>query len=216
MGVLLLFALFVVGFALLIAILFGWSYTVGWLIVQITPFSQFESTLLAMVASGIVFYFLITIFRPPLPAFNEEDEKDEPDFDEEIPATRFYTEDKDKTWEAWFRFAVANTVYGEFQYADLEDEQMTDQQLREIAIRLAEVSATLIKSKQGRYKRLTVTPTALSQQMTRMKLKPYDEEILDVAATGVNLTLTLPTVDLIIRTRLWDKPTSLFDLHVYD
>lgn len=34
---------------------------------------------------------------------------------------------------------------------------MTDQQLREIAIRLAEVSAVLIKSKQGRYKRLTVT-----------------------------------------------------------
>ena len=48
LGLLLSLVLLLIGIAALILLFLGWSYLLGWLVIQAVSFSQFEGTLLAI------------------------------------------------------------------------------------------------------------------------------------------------------------------------
>ncbi|MBN2303413.1 MAG: hypothetical protein JXQ72_02980 [Anaerolineae bacterium] len=213
-GILLFLVLLLIGTAALTLLFLGWSYLLGWLVIQVVSFSQFESTLLAMIATGIVVYILFSFFRSPLPITRIDDDEEDELFPEgAIPRDRFYKEDQDKTWEAWFHFIAANSIYAEFEVNNLKSETLGEEQLKEIAVRLAEVGSSVLKSRTGQSPRhRSVTTASLKQQMNRMKLKPYDDDIMDAATIGINIATHAPMMDTVIHTRLWDKPTGFFDV----
>jgi hypothetical protein len=194
-----------------ISIILGWSILFGWVLKQVVSFSLFESTLLVLIASALVIQIVSRLVQPSNITDDQFADAFENIIEPHIPPTRFYKTDTDKTWEAWFNFVVSNSIYDE-----LEDEEssrsMNKQQLQELAIRLSEVGTAMFKAQSGRSRHASISPTALKQQMRKMNLKPYDDDILDLAAIGINIALALPTVELVHRAKLWDKPTSLFDL----
>ena len=194
-----------------VAVLLIWSIAIGWLLTRFLPFSLFEGSLLVMVASLGAAYVFLSFSN----VLNSKDEDtDEPDMDDllpsEIPPSRFYKTDADKTWTAWMQYISANMIYAELEQSIKPT--MNESQTQELAIRLAELSVSLLQRKSGKTPRLSITKTALKQEMVKQKLKPYDDDILDAAVAAVNMQLMLPPVESVVRKKLWDRPSPLFDV----
>jgi hypothetical protein len=196
-----------------IAVLLIWSIAIGWLLTRFLPFSLFEGSLLVMVASLGAAYVFLSFSN----VLNSKDEDtDDPDMDDllpsEIPPSRFYKTDADKTWTAWMQYISANMIYAELEQSSHIKPTMNESQTQELAIRLAELSVSLLQRKSGKTPRLSITKAALKQEMVKQKLKPYDDDILDAAVAAVNMQLMLPPVESVIRKKLWDRPSPLFDV----
>ncbi|HEX3052546.1 MAG TPA: hypothetical protein VHP83_17930 [Aggregatilineaceae bacterium] len=195
----------VVGIA--VSAVLGWSLLVGWILTQIVDFTLFEGALLAMIASGMVLLGAISAIKSiARPAGFDAD-----DLDFEIPPTRFYQSDEEKTWEAWMRYTFSNSIY--FQFDRNLDLDMSEKEQQEMAIQIAGVAVGLLKGKASSARRYSVTPTALKQQMNKMDIKANDEQddILESAAGSINIALEIPTVERVIRQKLWDKPSTFLD-----
>jgi hypothetical protein len=204
--VILMIALVVISFALVMGIALG----VGWVLTRFLPFSLFEATLVGMVAALVTW----TIWRNILgsvPDFGPAEEEPEPDFDE-IPLSRFYKTDADRTWENWFRYLIANTVYEGFLDSPNRIGQMNDRQLQELSIRLTDAAIAALKVKSPRARRLRVTSGMLKHEMTKMGQQPYDDDILDTAVSAVNDELVSSQEELreVIRDKLWGEPVDAF------
>lgn len=204
--IILIIVLLVVSFALVMGIALG----VGWVLTRFLPFSLFEATLVGMIAALVTW----TIWRNTLgsaPDFGSAEEEPEPDFDE-IPLSRFCKTDADRTWENWFRYTIANTVYEGFLDSPGRIGQMNERQLQELSIRLTDAALAALKVKSPRTKRLRVSTGMLKHEMTKVGQQPYDEEILDTAVSAINIELISSQEELIevIRDKLWDEPADVF------
>ena len=200
-----------------LALVLGLAVGIGWLLTLFLPFTLFEASLLGLIASVIVGTFWYNILNVT-PDFNlGRDDDDEDEYEDEydyIPVTKFYKSNAEKTWEAWVRFQIANSIYVEFQDSPRPVAPMGEKQLQELAIRLANVTIPLLKAKSARTKQLKVTMAALKKQMTKMGQRPYDDNILRLAVTAINedLEYNYEEVIDIIRAKLWNAPCDQFDI----
>jgi hypothetical protein len=198
----------------------GLAIGIGWLLTLILPFTLFEGTLLGMIASIIIgaiwynFFRSVPDFIPGSYGFDyDEDEDEEDDFDfDEIPVSRFYKTDADKTWETWFRYEIANGIYVEFQDSPKQIAPLGDKQMQELAVRLADIGVSILKTKSARAKQFKISKAMLKRQMTKMGQQPYDDDILSLAATAINENLDYYYEDLInvIRNKSWHERMDIF------
>jgi hypothetical protein len=91
---------------------------------------------------------------------------------------------------------------------------MGKKQIQELAIRLADLSIDILKAKTGRAKRLNISAATLKKQMGKIGQRPYDEDILGLAAMAINSELTYHYEELqqVIQARLWNKIYDGFEL----
>lgn len=201
-----------------LVLVLGISLGVGWLLTLFLPFTLFEASLLAMVAFSIVgmtWYYLVRSLTDATPIsypFGDDDDKEDYLEYDEIPPAKFYKTKADKNWENWLRYQIANDIYIEFQDTPRKIAQMGDKQLQALAIRLADMAVSILKTKTARIKRLKITKAALIKQMNKMGQQPYDDDILQLAVTSINDNLDFYYVDIIevIRGKLWNRPTDMF------
>ena len=194
----------VVSFALVL----GLSLGIGWALTLFLPFSLFEATLLGILAAGItlIIWRSILFSVPPFP-FESEPVEDEP---EAIPESRFWKMDEGRTWEKWFRYTFANTIYDEIFDAPRWPTQMNEAQLQETAIHLADITVDGLKTKSPRTKRLSVNKGLLKQEMLKIGHPLHDEQILVAATAAINEELIYLDNDLreVMREGLWDEPAE--------
>jgi hypothetical protein len=207
-SVIIVIALLVISFAIVLGVALG----VGWALTRFLPLSLFEATLLSMITTVIAWNAWRNILSP-MADFGSDDYEEEPEWEEpdEIPPSRFYRTDADRTWENWFRYILANTTYEDF--LDLGGfAQMNDQQLQELSIRLTDAAVAGLKTKSLRTKRLRVGKGMLKHEITRMGQQPYDDEILDVAVNAINDELGSLQQELreVIRGKLWNEPMDMY------
>ncbi len=200
--------LILVGMALVLA----WSIGLGWLLSHLLPFSLFEGSLLAMAASVIVGYVAsrilhgleLPLIEPEIPL---EPPVDLPSY--AIPHTRFYPTETDKTWEAWFRFELANRLYDALAAAPRVTGRLDKSQRQELAVRLADVGIALLKAKTGRGRQVRTRLADWQTHMANQSLKPYDEALLRLAMTTLHTTLAAPLFERVVRAKLWDQSARL-------
>lgn len=195
----------------LMIVLLGWAIIVGWVLTQMFAFTLFEGTLLAMVATGMAGYLVFSTLLDRLSLPDDEDELWDEDTDN-IPAERFFPTPAERTWEAWFRFQVANTIYSELR-ENHPTTAMDKPQKQELSIRLSEICIAALKSKSTRSRDFHLSINDLQRQMKTMELKPYDDDILEVAADATNLSLVLPPAETVIREQLWGQIMPSPDLN---
>jgi hypothetical protein len=193
------------------ALVLGFAIGIGWLMTLFLPFDLFQASLLTLVAAVIAVAFWRNLLVSLLP-FGDLDEsefdEDEDDNDyDQIPASRFYIKEKEKTWEQWLRYHLANSIYIEFQDSPQPVAPMGNKQLQELAIRLADMTITLLKRKSSRTTRLNVNMATLKREMNKMGQRPYDDDILRLATIAINDELDYHHEDIlsIIRSRLWGQ-----------
>ncbi len=204
----LLMAVFVV-----MLVILGWSIVVGWILSQIFAFTLFEGTLLVMLASGMAGYFIFsTLLERLTDAADSLTEWGDDEEEDSIPAERFFPTPAQRTWEAWFRFQVANAIYAELR-ENLPTATMDKPQKQELSIRLSEICIAALKNKSPKAKNLHLTIHDLQGQMTTMELKPYDDDLLNVAAEATNLSLILPPAETVIREKRWNQIMPTADLY---
>ena len=214
-------ALFIILITLVIvvsfAIVFGVALGVGWILTLFLPFSLFEATLLGMITTTIMWALWRNILSPIGDFgsyYDEEDDDEEPEFEDldEISPSRFYRTDTDRTWENWFRYVIANTIYEDILDSPGWIGQMKEGQLQEMSIRLADAAVAALKRKSPRTKRLRMTKEMLKHEMTQMGQQPYDDDILDTAVSAINDELIASQEELreVIREKSWDDPVDIF------
>jgi hypothetical protein len=199
------------------ALALGFAIGVGWLMTLFLPFSLFEASLLALITSivvGSLWYYLIgsVLGLRHQTDFDDLEDDFEQDVDQ-IPTHRFYQSNTDKTWEAWLRQHLANSIYYEFQESPQPVAPMGKKQIQELAIRLADISIEILKTKTGQAKRLNISATALKKQMGKIGQRPYDDDILGLAALAINSELTYHYEELlrVVKAKLWKLPYDSFE-----
>ena len=197
--------LIVASFALIIGIPVG----IGWVLTWILPFSLFEGTMLAMVAgllTGVIWYHILR-FDP-----SSESEEDENDLEaDEIPESRFWRTNAERTWENWLRYLIANSVYEDLLDSPHWVDVMSEEQLQERSIRLADAALETLKTKAPRTTRLRVSKGRLKHEMTKTGQSPYEDGVLNVAIPAVNAVLAgmEGVLRRIIKDQLWDETVGV-------
>ncbi len=207
--------------AISLAVVLGISIGIGWILTLIFPFTLFQGSVLGMFAAIIVvtiWYNLLAsvpVFTPNEYGSEEEGyEGEEGEYEEEydeIPTTRFYKEKTDQTWEAWFRYQIANGIYMDFQDSPRPVARMGQKQIQELAIRLADMAVTMCKRKPPHTKTFKITMSSLKQEMTRIGQRPYDDDILKLAVEAINDELGYDDVQDVIRTKRWEELSDMFE-----
>ena len=186
------------------AVVLGWSIGIGWLLTLFLPFTWFEVSLLVMVASiaisALGVRLLMTVPAPsPL---TDTDELYEPP----ISTERFYPSSGRVTFEAWFRFEMANDIYWELTDTPSIVNSMDEQETKELDIRLTDIAANLLKNRTSNAYRIKVSKNQLMQQMKKMQLRPYDDDILQAAAEAITLRLSDDEMMAdMVREKSWDE-----------
>lgn len=192
-----------------VLLLTGWSIGLGWLLAQLLPvLTLFEASLLIMLASIAVAFFGSRIMSTPLTT-TELDEVAE-DLDESpIPAERFYKDAAGMTGESLLCYRLANGIYLDLEEDPGVSRMMSDSQLEELAIRLAEIAAAILKRKSRHTTRIVLTVPAFAKEMVKKGQRPYDDDILTTAVESINeqLSFDLDLAD-IVRQKRWDEPVS--------
>lgn len=220
---------FIIAILLVLLLLFGVTFAgiaamgigLGRILLWVTPsFTVFEATLLATIFGFIAFALLRMLARLFLPAelmlderqstWDPGEEKPSGDY-QSIPQDRFYKSKAERTWERWFTAEVANDLYAEFQDAPKTAGNLNQSQLQELSIRLAEAGVNIIKRKTGRARRLSTNLNDLRRELNRMGQRPYDDDILRLALSAINMNLNYFEEPLreVIHEQEWDRPTTM-------
>jgi hypothetical protein len=209
----------IIVFSVLVAITLGLGIGVGWLLTLVLPFTLFEGSVLGVIAASlagaIVWRFLRsgpTLSDDDLDFLDDDldlDESDELPFDI-IHPSRFVEDEEDRTWENWFQYLFANDIYRDLTMFDEQVVHMNDMQKQELAIRLAEVLVAILEAKPSSTRRLRITKEQVERKMGRMGMRPYDDDILELALDAVedNLDIFEEQILTIIRTKSWNDPSE--------
>lgn len=200
-----LIAFGLVSLALIIAVSVG----VGWLLTLVLPFSLFEGTVVG-IAAGIATWLIWYNILRDATTYSPMDDVDDDDI-EEIPVARFCKTEAEKTWENWFRYEFANSIYEDLLTSPQWGE--TDaRELQEQAVRLADAALASLKKKSSRAKWMRVNTNILRRELVKAGHKPYDEDTLDLAAVAVNVELVHleEQFRLVIKDALWAERAEMF------
>jgi hypothetical protein len=193
----------------------GAGIGLGWLLTWILPFTLFEGSVLGLITAVIVGFVWLNILGSAPIDPDELDLYDDDEFEEdynEIPEGRFYKNFEDQTWESWFRYQIANSIYVEFQDSPRPIGQMGDKQLQELAVRLTDIAVVMCKRKPVNTKRFKVTTSSIKKEMFTMGQRPYDDDILELATTAINDELDYnESLQEIIRSKLWSGHSDMFE-----
>ncbi len=197
------------------AVVLAWALGVGWVLTLFLPFSLFEGALLGLISAGMVAFALHRILSSEISPFSDYEDEDGELFDildgyEVIPENRFYKNNAGKTWEAWVKHEIANGIYEEMQDSDVSFGSMGKRQLQELAIRLADIGVAVLKTK-AKNRTLRVTVSNLRSQMKKINQRPYDNDILELAADAINNELEYEEITDVVRGKLWKQPCDMFD-----
>ena len=88
---------------------------------------------------------------------------------------------------------------------------LNQSQLQELSIRLAEAGINIVKRKTGRARRLSTNLNDLRRELNRMGQRPYDDHILRLALSAINMNLNFFEEPLreVIRRQEWDQPSTM-------
>jgi hypothetical protein len=91
---------------------------------------------------------------------------------------------------------------------------MGKKQIQELAVRLADMSVDILKAKSVRAKQLNISATTLKKQMNKIGQRPYDDDILGLAAMAINTEVSYHYEELlrVIHTKLWKHPYDGFEV----
>lgn len=205
----LMLLVFGLGLGLVTLFIAGVARVLRWLY----PLTFFEAMLLGAVLSACTVYVVLGVIRfffpidsLRFPSINsaEEDSTAAKEY-KRIASTRFYKSAAVRTWEAWLCEEIANDIYVEFQDEPRTVSNMNESQVQELAVRLSELALTILKRKTARARDLTMNVGALKRELQRMGQRAYDDKILHLAATAINLNLDYYAEDIhdVIRTQSW-------------
>ena len=139
-------------------------------------------------------------------------EEDENDFEaDEISGSRFWGTPAERTWENWFRYIIANSVYEDLLESPHWVEIMSEENLQDLCIGLADAVLEILKAKSPRSTRLRVSKGSLKHEMVKMGHPSYQDGILNLAVAAVNAVL-MPMEGLlrqIVREQSWDEPAGV-------
>jgi hypothetical protein len=190
-----------------LALVTGVSLGLGWVLTLIFPLSLFEGTVVGTMAAGVTWAIWHNILRG-MPPFEDESDYET----DEIPASRFWETGSGRTWENWFRYEFANSIYDDFLDSPRWSAIMGERQLQELAIRMADVAVGGLKRKSPRAKRIRVSRGMLKQELVKLDQQPYDDDILDTTVTAVNAELVHLEEELrmVIQEGLWEEQAKVF------
>lgn len=207
MGAILPGLLTVIAVIISLALVLGIFLFFGWLLTLFLPFSLFEGTLLSMIACLVTGSLWQTLWR-----FRTSGEEDENDVEEdEILGDRFWSTPAERTWENWFRYIIANSVYEDLTDSPHWEEVMGEADLQSLCIGLADASLEILKAKSPRATRMRVSKGSLKHEMVKMGHPAYQDGILNPAVAAVNVAL-MPVEGLlrqIVREQTWDEPAGV-------
>jgi hypothetical protein len=82
---------------------------------------------------------------------------------------------------------------------------MSETELKELAIRVTDVVVEKLKNRNSRAQSIKLTKNQLVQQMKKMELRPYDNDILEAVVSAVNERLMFDEMMAdIVREKEWD------------
>jgi hypothetical protein len=195
---------------LVIGLLILWSTGLSWLLIKLLPFTLFEGTLLVLLATLFVLYIggRLLLAGPPLPSTGSEMLDTMPfSLEDEIPENRFWKSGEAKTNETWFRYAIANEIYQDFDSIEL-DATLGKAQQKELAIRLTDIIVEMLKERRFRKgtRRVSITVPQILAQMEKMGQRPYDQDILEAVVSSVNIHLSYDEyLQDIVLEKTWDE-----------
>jgi hypothetical protein len=205
------FFVVLIGAAVIIslAVTLGIPLGLGWILTRFLPFSLFEGTLLSLITLLAIGVFWYRVFSST-PDFGYEREEDEVE-DAGIPQNRFWRSSQERTWQNWFQYVLANGVYEDVADSPGWAGNMDEKQQQELSIRLADAALTALKRRAAQAKQLKLTRGMLKQELVRRGQRPYEDELLDLAVTAVNVELAYLEDDLreVARRRLWDNEADI-------
>lgn len=170
-----------------LGVLLGLALLVGWLLTLIVPFTLFEGTLLGLIALIALGVLAVNLFKGmPLTDLDPANLSDDFTDFKQIPETRVFKSEMDRTLENQYRYEIANRIYEEFQDNPSQISAMNDKQQQELALRLAEIGLAILKQKPATAARLNITLAAFKKQMQKMNQQPYSDDILETALMGLN------------------------------
>ncbi len=202
-----------------LALVLSFAISIGWFLTLFLPFTLFEGSVLGLMATIVVAIFWYNILNTDtgfgLGQFDDDEYEYEEEFDDykHIPTSQFYKTATDKTWDAWLRHQLADDIYIEFQDVPQTVTPMNDAQIRALAIRLADITMSILQAKTTRAKQLKVSMTGLKKQMKKMGQQPYDDDILKVATSAVNADIEYyyDEILLVVRSKLWNSACDMFE-----
>ena len=124
-------------------VMLGASLVLGWILILFLPFSLFEGTLLGMLAIISTFVIWHNLLRhSPQYGLDSDGFDVEP---QEIPQSKFWKGNADRTWENWFRYMLANSGYEDFFISPHSAKATSEEYLRELSIHLADAGTEVLK-----------------------------------------------------------------------
>ncbi len=201
----------ILGFGIGLSIVLGVAFGFGWILMQIIDVTLFEAMLLVMVASVIfsaLFDKIINLFTAGMDF--DEDDLDaflEEKVDSKIPLERFVTDSPiGITEESMFRYHIANAVFDGLDDLPRSVGLNSEQQIIELAVRLTDPVVSILKRRKKRVATVTISKSALTKELRRDGLRPYDDDILETAVESTNLALDNPDMVNLVNGKMWHMP----------
>ncbi len=195
------------GLTAVLAIVMG----LGWVLTQIIPdFTLFEATILIILASIIVRFVLDKILDLFSGIDADEYESDTFPYEDDprnaIVIDRFAETADEFDGEAYFRYHTANAIFDGINDMPRTVGLNTQREIIELSVRLTDPVVTIFKRRKKRVSRVTISISAMTKELDRMGLRPYDKDILQTAVTSVNglLEFDEKLVD-IVNDHEWDN-----------
>ena len=166
----------------------------GWVLTQVvSAFTLFEATILVIFSAVIASTIFDKLFSFFMGVDTDEYAPDEylfeGDPENKIPVDRFSETAAEFTGEAYFRYHAANAIFDALEELPRTVGLNSEQQLVELAIRLADPVVNILRRRKKRVARVTISVGAMKKEMGRMGLRPYDDDILQTAVVSVNALL---------------------------
>jgi hypothetical protein len=196
--------IFILVLLLSTALILLWSLGLGWILTLILPLELFEGALLVMIASITSVAILMYSVR----SF-EEDPKLE--LLDTLPIERFTGGSDRPTLEQLFRYQLANDMVMIFEDEPSTTNLMDQRQREELAIRLSEICSAAVRNKPTRIKNPKISKADLKKQMSKMNLKPYDDNLLDIAVKTTNVYIQRPLWQEVFASQIWEQQSPLID-----
>ncbi len=214
LSILLLVAFILLVAAVVLTIILAFGIGLGWILGRLFGFSLFEGAVLALMAGAIggsaAYLFLRGDSRSTESArlSGETRNADESEYDV-IPSSRFIAT-TGRSFQSWCEYEMSNAIYTAFQDEPKQVAFMNASQQQELAIRLAQSVAAILKSRSPRTSIVRITRAQIERQLHQAGQIPYDDGIMTMAVDAVSeeLEINQEAYLHIIKLKLWNMESD--------